>query len=111
MTVLNAMRWIWLALIGLQALWFGLLDPVGASVMARVGGVALFALPLLLPARGIWRRRPRAELVGGMLLLVYFCVAVAEAWVAPAARVPAALQIALIVVYFNGLLARRRAGS
>lgn len=107
--MINAMRWIWLSLIGLQGVWLSLIDPFGASLAARLGGAAFAMLPLLLPAPGIWRQRPRAELVGGMLLLAYFCFAVAEAWVDPAARAPAALQIALIVAYFLGMLARRRA--
>lgn len=95
---LTPARWIWVALIGLQPIWFGWLDPIGP--LGRVGSALLMTVPLLLPARGIWRLRLRPLVIGGILLLGYFCVAVVEAWAAPAARIPALLQIALTSGYF-----------
>ena len=49
--------------------------------------------------------------IGGMILLGYFCFAVVEAWVAPSVRWLAMAQIALITTYFVALLAIRRRGS
>ncbi len=95
---LAAARWIWLALIALQPIWFGWLDPIGP--LGGIGSMLLMTVPLLLPAWWIWRLNLRALVIGGMLLLGYFCIAVVEAWAAPAARVPALIQIALTSSYF-----------
>ena len=95
---LSAARWIWLLLILLQPIWFGWLDPIGA--LGRGGSVLLMTVPLLLPARAIWRLNLRALVIGGMLLLGYFCIGVVEAWAAPAARIPALVQVALTSAYF-----------
>lgn len=103
---LGATRIAWLALIGLQLLWFGWLAP--SESLGRLGG-ALFALvPLLLPLWWVMRLGRDGLVVGGMILLGYFCFAVVEAWVAPAVRWLAVAQIVLIVVYFVALLAIRR---
>ena len=95
---LSPARWIWLALIALQPIWFGWLDPIGP--LGRTGSVLLMTVPLLLPAWWIWRLNLRALVIGGLLLLGYFCIAVAEAWSAPASRIPALIQIMLVTGFF-----------
>ena len=99
-------RIAWLALIGLQLLWFGWLVP--SASLGRLGGTLFAVVPLLLPLWWILRLGRDALVVGGMILLAYFCFAVVEAWVNPPVRWLALIEIALIVLYFTGLLAIRR---
>jgi len=101
-----AARWIWLTLIGIQLAWFGLLAP--DPPMGRTATLLLATVPLLLPLWWIWRLRLNALVVGGMLLLIYFCIAVSEAWVDPVARPVALLEIALISAYFLALAGVRQ---
>lgn len=95
-------RAAWLSLIAVQAAWFGWLAPDPS--LGRVGATALAIVPMLLPLWWIWRLRVNGLVVGGMLLLVYFAVAVSEAWVEPDSRPVALIEIGLIAVYFLALL-------
>ncbi|MGK7296628.1 MAG: DUF2069 domain-containing protein [Candidatus Wenzhouxiangella sp. M2_3B_020] len=95
-------RIAWIALIAVQAAWFGWLAPDPS--LGRAGATALAIVPMLLPLWWIWRLRVNGLVVGGMLLLVYFAVAVSEAWVEPSARPVALIEISLIAVYFLALL-------
>lgn len=100
--------WLWLALIALQPLWFGVLAPwrpPGAALSALV-----MTLPLLLPAPWVLGGRMRGLVVGGLLLLGYFCVAVMELWAhpAPGVKIAATVQLVLITAYFHALLVIRR---
>jgi uncharacterized membrane protein len=106
---LSATRWAWLTLIGLQLVWFAGLGP--EPPLGRAASSLLAVVPMLLPLWWIWRLRVNGLVVGGMLLLIYFCVAVAEAWVDPVARPVALLQIAVIVVYFIALAGVRRGAT
>ena len=103
---LGITRIAWLALIGLQLVWFGWLAP--SESLGRLGGTLFALVPLLLPLWWIWRLRLNALVVGGMLLLIYFCIAVSEAWVDPVARPVALLEIALISAYFLALAGVRQ---
>lgn len=106
---LTATRWAWFALIALQLAWFGGLAPEPS--IGRPAACALAAGPLLAPLWWVWRLRPNGLVAGGLVLLVYFCVAVSEAWVDPVARTAALVQIGLIAVYFAALAGiRRRSG-
>ncbi len=97
---------IWVALVILQWLWFAWLDrPHALPLMLVIG---FWVTPLLVLMPWVLRRGPRSLVVGGCLLLFYFCFAVAEAWANPAARAPALIQVALIVAYFLCLPVRRR---
>lgn len=98
-------RIAWLALIGLQIAWFGWLAP--SESLGRSGGVIFALVPLLLPLWWILRLGRDALVIGGMILLAYFCFAVVEAWASPSVRWLALIEIALIVLYFAGLLAIR----
>lgn len=103
-------RWTWLALIALQAAWHAWWHP--PEVVSIPAAVGLAVGPLLLPAWWIWKLRHGALLIGGMILLVYFSLGVAEAWTDPAVRVPALVQVGLVVLYFLALpgVGRRRSG-
>jgi uncharacterized membrane protein len=99
-------RWSYLGLIALQPLWFALLP---APAGARHWPLAVVAtLPLLLPARGVWRGSLRSMTWAGYLVMLYLVIGVMEAWANPAQRVPALLQIALVVVFVGSVLAFSR---
>lgn len=66
-------------------------------------------LPLLAVLPGTWQLKPRSLVIGGCLLLVYFCFAVMEAWMNQSARGLAATQVVLISLYFAGLATIRNA--
>ena len=103
---LGMTRIAWLALVGLQLVWFGWLAP--SESLGRTGGIIFALVPLLLPLWWIFRLGRDALVIGGMILLGYFCFAVVEAWMSPSVRWLALIEIALIVVYFAALLAIRR---
>lgn len=98
----------YLAILVLQAVWFGMLPaPLGKQSWE----LALLAtLPLLLPLRGILAGTIRSMTWGGYLLVFYFVIGVMEAWSNPAQRTPALLQTALALLYVTclTLLTRRR---
>ena len=96
--------WCRIALVGLlliQPIWFGWINP--PTVVSPWLVLTLTMLPLLLVLPGTWRLRPRSLVIAGCLLLLYFCLAVMEAWANPAARWPAVAQVMLIAVYFIAL--------
>jgi len=103
---LGGTRIAWLALIGLQLVWFGWLAP--SESLGRLGGTLFAVLPLLLPLWWILRLGRDGLVVGGLILMVYFCFAVAEAWANPEVRWLALVEIALVVLYYVSLLAVRR---
>jgi len=104
---LGMTRVAWLALIVLQLAWFAWLAPADS----RLGGTLFALVPLLLPLWWIMRLHLNGLVVGGLILLGYFCFAVVEAWVSPAVRMLALAQIAMIVFYYLALLAVKRAPS
>ena len=103
---LTLCRWSLLALIALQLLWFGWLHPPQRISMAAALTLTTAPLVILLPL--VWRLRPRPLVVAGLVLLIYFSVGVMEAWANPAVRLPALLQVALVLVYFTALATIRR---
>ncbi len=103
-----ALWWCRVAVFGLillQPLWFGWLTP--PEVVPPWFAVTLTTVPLILVAHGVWRLQTRSLVVAGCLLLLYFCLAVMEVWAHPAARIPAAIQIFLIALFFTALPAVR----
>jgi len=103
---LGAARVAWLALIALQLVWFGWLVP--AESLGRLGGLLFALVPLMLPLWPIVRLDLDGLVIGGLILLAYFCFAVVEAWVSPAVRILALIEIALIALYYLALLSVRR---
>ena len=102
-------RWSLLALIVLQGAWFGWLNPPTAMPIAFV--LTAMMGPLVLVFWGVWQNHTRAMVIGGFILLFHFSLAVSEAYASAQVRGLALLQIALICIYFTGLLAVRRKKS
>ncbi|GEM_PF-1109984 len=98
MRSLTVTRWLWLALLAIQLVWFGWLYP--SEWFGRWIPLALFALPMLIPARGIWNKNPRAVVLGGTILLIHFSIAVTEAWSNPEVRIIACIQLVLIIWFY-----------
>lgn len=97
----------WAALIALQPAWYLWLAP-------PAGGPAWFALaltlpPLLLPLLALRRSVGRALLWTGIVALFYFCHGIVAAWVVPAARLPALLEVGACLVLIGAIGARTRA--
>lgn len=101
----GACRWALMGLIVLQPAWFAWLSP--PEVVPPWLAIAVMAGPLLIALPFVWRPTRDALVVTGCVLLLHFCLAVSEAWATPAARLPALVQMALIIVYFSGLAALR----
>jgi len=92
----------YLAVTALQLLWHGVFPaPLGGQNWP----LAIIAVvPLILPLRGIVAGNLRSMTWGGYLLVAYFVIGVMEVWSDPAQRVPAALQIALTLLYVTCLV-------
>lgn len=90
----------WAALIVWQVLWHGVLQP--SAVVSPLWVTVLCTLPLVLPVLALGQPR-RALLLVSMLALAYFSHGVAEAWSAPAERVPALVEAGLCVVLIGAL--------
>jgi len=71
---------------------------------------AAASLPLLLPARGVWRGSLRSMTWAGYLATLYLTVGVMEAWANPPQRLAALLQVALVVAFLGSVLAVSRSG-
>jgi uncharacterized membrane protein len=104
----QAARWSYLALIALQPAWHALLPPPLGSSNWLLAGVA--TLPLLLPARGVWRGSLRSLTWAGYLLMLYLVVGLTEAWANPEQRWPALLQVILVAAFVGAVLAYSRRG-
>lgn len=96
-----ATRWIYVALIALQPVWHALLPPPSGSSSWLLAVIA--TVPLLLPLRGVWTGSLRAMTWAGYLSMVYFVIAVMEAWANPPQRPAALLQIALVAGLVAGI--------
>ena len=95
----------WLGLIVLQPAWHALL-PGGAGSWLLA---ALAVAPLLLPLKGLLSGSLRSMTWAGYLSMLYLVIGVTEAWSNPPQRIPALLQVLLVVVYVVSLLAFSRA--
>jgi uncharacterized membrane protein len=101
MTALRGGLIAWGLLVLLQPAWYlWLAPPANAD--------SLFALvltlpPLLLPLLALRSGARRALLWVGIVALFYFCHGIVAAWVIPAARTPALLEVLLCVVLIGML--------
>lgn len=95
-------------LIAWQPAWHLWLSP--SQLFNPIAFTVLAILPLLLPFTGMLRNRPKAAIWGAYLALFYFVYAVMEAWADPAARLPAWVQILLVLAYLSVIVidGRRR---
>jgi uncharacterized membrane protein len=91
----------WAALVLLQLAWYLWLAPPanGNSGFA----LALTLPPLLLPLLALRTSTRRALLWVGTVALFYVCHGIVAAWVYPATRVPALLEVALCLVLIGAL--------
>ena len=92
----------YLALIALQAIWHGLLPVPLGNENWILAGVAV--LPLLLPLRGLLAGSLRSMTWAGYLVMLYLVVGVMEAWANPPQRIPALVQVGLVVVFVGSVL-------
>ena len=103
----QAARWSYFALIALQTAWHALLPAPLGSGSWLLAGVA--TLPLLLPARGVWRGSLRSLTWAGYLVMLYLVIGVMEAWSNPPQRLPALTQVLLVAAFVASLLLFSRA--
>ena len=94
----------WVLLIVLCLLWEWQLAPV------REGGswLVLKTVPLLLPARGVWRGEPYATQWALLLVPLYFCEGVARTFDVLAVARLAWIEIVLSLVFFISAIAYLR---
>jgi uncharacterized membrane protein len=102
----QAARATYLGLILLQPAWHALLPPPLGTGSWLLAGAA--TLPLLLPAAGVWGGSLRSLTWAGYLVMLYLVIGVMEAWANPAQRVPALLQILLVVLFVAAVLVYSR---
>jgi len=80
-----------------QIIWHGLLPP---PLGARNIWLAIIAcVPLLIPLTGMAHMNYRSMIWAGLLLMLYLAIGVMEAWSNPPQRLPALVQVALVVFY------------
>ena len=89
-----------------QVVWHGLLPP---PLGARNTWLALVAcLPLLIPLPGLARGNYRSMIWAGLLLMLYLTIGIMEAWSNPPQRIPAMVQVVLVVFYLFAFRKRNR---
>jgi uncharacterized membrane protein len=80
-----------------QVVWHGLLPP---PLGARNIWLTLAAcLPLLIPLHGLVGGKYRSMIWAGLLLMLYFAIGMMEVWSNPSQRIPASIQVVLVVFY------------
>jgi uncharacterized membrane protein len=99
----------YLALLLLQPLWHALLPPPAGTGSWLLGLVA--AAPLLLPLKGLLAGSLRSMTWAGYLVMLYLVIGVMEAWSNPAQRLPALVQVLLVVIFVASLLSFSRANQ
>ena len=97
---MSAVHGVVLSYIGvilLQIVWHAVLPPPAGNRLVWLAVLA--ALPLLVPLRGIWKKQIRSMTWGGYLLVFYLVVGIMEAWSNPQQRIPASVQVVLILLF------------
>lgn len=96
----------YLALIAMQLLWHALLPPPNGAGSWALATIAV--IPLLLPLKGVLAGSLRSMTWAGYLVMLYLVVGVMEAWANPPQRIPALLQVVLIMLFVASVLAFSR---
>jgi len=101
----------WL-LFALQWAWHGWLSP--PVTLSPLVPLLFFAVPLLLPAIGLLRRRPDSLFWAAVISLLHFCHGISEWWTDPSVTALAAGETVLALLLIgavghDGLQRRRRA--
>ena len=103
----TAARWLYLALLAWQWIWFALLPAPWGKALPWLALLA--TLPLLLPLAGVWREQSRSLIWAGYLVLFYLTVGLVELWAAADQRLAAMVQVLLATAFLFGLaLATRK---
>lgn len=68
----------------------------------------LAVVPLLLPLRGLVAGSLRSMTWAGYLVMLYLVIGVTEAWSNPPQRIPALVQVLLVVIFVGSVLAFSR---
>ena len=98
----------WLTMVGysglllLILLWFGWLSP--PEIVPRSVAIAIMAIPLLLPLRGLLYGRPYTFAWTSFLALFYFIHGITEAYSAPEVRLLAMLEILFSTMLYTGAM-------
>lgn len=92
----------YLALIALQTVWHFLLPPPGGAGNWILALVA--TIPLLLPVKGVLSGSLRSMTWAGYLVMLYLIVGVVEAWANPSQRIPALLQVLIVILFVGSVL-------
>lgn len=101
------MQIAYVGVLGWQLFWLGLLpEPFGPQNWWLA--IAACVIPLL-PLRGIISARHRSMIYGGVIMILYFTAAVMEIWTTPGYRLPASLQVLLVVIYIFAFRMRIKA--
>ena len=78
-----------------QIIWHGLLPPpLGAH---NIWLVSIACIPLLIPLAGLARKNYRSMIWAGVLLILYFTIGIMEAWSNPPQRLPALIQMYMLL--------------
>ena len=96
----------YLALIALQTVWHFLLPPPGGAGNWILALVA--TIPLLLPVKGVLSGSLRSITWAGYLVMLYLIIGVVEAWANPPQRIPALLQVLIVILFVGSVLAFSR---
>jgi uncharacterized membrane protein len=87
----------YLGVLAWQVIWHGLLPPpLGAR---NVWLVTIACIPLFMPLAGLARMKYRSMIWSGVLLILYFAIGIMEAWSNPPQRIPALVQVTLVIFY------------
>ncbi len=90
-----------------QIVWHGLLPPpYGAH---NVWLVSFACAPLLIPLAGLVRMKYRSMIWGGLMLMLYFTIGIMEVWSNPSQRLPALVQVMLVIFYLFAFRKRNQA--
>lgn len=103
---LSVCRWTLLGLLIWQPVWHVWLHP--PVELPLTFAIGLSVVPMLIAVALGWRLTRDGLVLAGCVLLLYFTYAVTEAYAVPALRWVGGVQIALITVFFMGLLNLRR---
>lgn len=101
------MQFAYLGVLVWQLVWLGLLpEPFGPQNWWLA--IAACVIPLL-PLPGILSASHRSMIYGGVIMILYFTAGVMEIWTTSGHRLPAGLQVLLVVTYICAFRMRIKA--
>jgi uncharacterized membrane protein len=97
----------YLGVLAWQVIWHGLLPP--PLGVRNVWLVTIACIPLFMPLSGLVRMKYRSMIWAGVLLILYFAIGIMEAWSNPPQRIPALVQVTLVIFYLLEFRKRNQA--